>query len=122
MMFARYLVLCPLIMQPLNPALVAETSILPSSLQTAAKMYGVVTDPVHGQICAYEIDDYGPRNIMDGVNFPSLLSALFFGYLNTSSPVYQNTRSMILSNGNPYFIRGPVVNNSGGLHDEPGYG
>ena len=44
---------------------------------------------------------------MDGANIPSFLSALFFGYLNTSGPMYQNTRTMILSNGNPYFIRGP---------------
>lgn len=71
MIFTRYLAFCPLIMQPLNPALAAEMSTLASSLRTAAETYGVVTDPVHGQIYAYEIDGYGSRNIIDDVNIPS---------------------------------------------------
>ena len=122
MMFARYLASCALIMQPLNPALAAEMSTLASSLRAAIEAYGVVTDPVHGQIYAYEVDGYGSRNIMDDANIPSLLSAPFFGYLNASSPVYQNTRSKILSSSNPYFMRGPVINSVGGPHDGPGYG
>jgi meiotically up-regulated gene 157 (Mug157) protein len=121
-MFAHYLAFCPLIMQTLNPALAAEVSTLASSLRTAAETYGVVTDLIHGQIYAYKIDGYGLRNITDDVNIPFLLSAPVFGHLNVSSPVYQNTRSIILSNGNPYFIRGPVINNVRGPYNGPGYG
>ena len=122
MMFARYLAFCRLIMQPLNPALPAETRTLAFSLRTATEIYGIVTDPVHGQTHAYQIDDHRSRKIMDDVNVSPILSAPFFSYLNVSSLVYQDARSMILLNGNPHFIRGPVGNNIGGPHDEPGYG
>lgn len=94
--------------------------ILSAQLQEAVQKYGIVSDPVHGDIYAYEIDGYGGRNIMDDANIPSLLAAPFFGFLEMNDTVYQNTRDMILSTGNPYFMYGLVLGSVGGPHDGPG--
>jgi meiotically up-regulated gene 157 (Mug157) protein len=85
MMFSCYLSSSAGIMQSLNPALVAEMSTLASSLHTAMATYGVVTDPVHGQIYAYKVDGCGSRTIMDDANIPSLLSTP--RALSTKTPV-----------------------------------
>ena len=124
MMFSHYLGLCAEIMQKIggHDDLAAQMSSLSGALRTSIAKYGIVNDPVHGEIYAYEIDGYGGRNIMDDANIPSLLSSPFFGYLSVNDSVYQNTRSVILSSGNPYFMRGPVINSVGGPHDGPGYG
>ena len=62
----------------------------------------------------YELDGYGSANFMDDANIPSLLSAPLFGF--SGEP-----RELLLSDRNPYFMRGPVINAIGGPHQGPGY-
>ena len=123
MMFSRYLSSAALIMQAIGnqTALATRMTALSSQLSSAISTYGIVDDPNHGTVYAYEVDGYGSRNMMDDANIPSLLSAPFFGYLDMNDNVYQATREKLLSADNPYFMRGPVINSIGGAHDGPGY-
>lgn len=124
MMFSTFLASASQIVLKLgnNTDLASSMSSLSSSLRTAISDYGIVTSRGHGQIYAYEVDGYSSQNIMDDANIPSLLAAPLFGYLDVNDTIYQNTRSSVLSSdSNPYFMRGPVINAIGGPHDGPGY-
>lgn len=121
MQFSTHLLTTAPIMQALNQSTLAtQMTSMADTIRTAIETYGVITDPVYGQVYAYEIDGYGSRNMMDDANIPSLLSSPVYGYLNTSSQIYQNTRAKVLSTDNPYWMHGPVISSVGGPHDGPG--
>ncbi len=86
------------------------------SLQAAIDAHGTINHPTFGRIYAFEVDGYGSANIMDDANIPSLLSAPYQDY-PVDAKTYANTRSLILSGANPYFMRGPVINAVGGPHE-----
>ena len=124
MMFAHYLNTTSAILTAMGDAttsLANETTALSASLTSSIADHGIISDPVHGDIYAYEIDGYGATNIMDDANIPSILSAPLIRYLAQNDPVYQSTRALLLSDRNPYFMRGSVINAIGGPHDGPGY-
>jgi meiotically up-regulated gene 157 (Mug157) protein len=122
MMFSRYLLSASKIASQINQgALATEMADLANSVNAAITKHGIVNHPKYGKIYAYEVDGYGSATVMDDANIPSLLSAPHLGYLANSDPVYQNTRKLILSGDNSYFMRGPVINAVGGPHNGPGY-
>lgn len=130
MMFSRYLGSAAQIMSALGdtaPAgLADQMTSLSESIRESIQTYGVYTNAITGlKVYAYEIDGFGGIINMDDANIPSLLSAPFFGYVDSNDEIYQNTRAMVLDQttvkGNPYFMRGPVINAVGGPHNGPGY-
>lgn len=70
------------------------------------KARGIINHPQHGKVYAYEVDGLGSQRIMDDPNIPSLLSLPYLGYCYSNTPVYENTRRLILSDSNPYHTEG----------------
>ncbi|KAF2715433.1 glycoside hydrolase family 125 protein [Pleomassaria siparia CBS 279.74] len=123
MMLSTYLSSTAEIMSKLNSSnsasLATQMTGLSKSLQEAIESHGTTTHSTFGKIYAYEVDGFGGTTIMDDANIPSLLSAPFLGY-PVDQETYDNTRALILSASNPYFMRGPVINAVGGPHQGPG--
>lgn len=124
MMFSRFVGSAAEIVSALGGSnsseLASQMTDLSNNLKDAISKHGIVDTPSHGQVYAFEVDGYYSHNIMDDANIPSLLSAPFLGYLDANDSIYQNTRDLILSADNSYFMRGPVINAIGGPHQGPG--
>lgn len=87
----------------------------------AAKLAADIQDGVqrHGIVegkFAYEVDGLGNALCMDDANTPSLLSLPYLEVLSSENPVYQKTRSFVLSGGNPYFFKGSLAVGIGSQH------
>lgn len=123
MMFSAFLASTSEIMGKLNgknsASLAQQMSDMSDSIRDAIEAHGTVNHPTYGKIYAFEVDGFGSAAIMDDANIPSLLSAPFLGY-RIDEETYANTRNLILSATNPYFMRGPVINAIGGPHQGPG--
>lgn len=123
MMFSAYLASTSEIMGKLgagnSASLAQQMSDLSNSLRGAIETHGTVIHPTYGKVYAFEIDGFGSTAIMDDANIPGLLSAPFIGY-RIDEQTYTNTRNLILSATNPYYMHGPVINAIGGPHQGPG--
>jgi meiotically up-regulated gene 157 (Mug157) protein len=101
--------------------LAAECDALRKSVRSAIEQFGTVQHPVFGKIWAYEVDGYGNTLMMDDANAPSLLSLPYLGACDVRDPMYQRTRSFVLSRDNPYFFKGQAGEGIGGPHVGLGY-
>ncbi|KAJ2159337.1 hypothetical protein GGF46_003084 [Coemansia sp. RSA 552] len=99
------------------PELAEEAQELSQQIRNGVLEYGTIDHPRHGRIFVYETDGYGSSLVMDDANGPSLLSLPYLGFVNTSDPVYQNTRRMVLSaDNNPWYFEGPQAAGVGSPH------
>lgn len=139
MMWAKYLEEGSLIMEQLGGNY-AKTATDDMRKQAFGIRKGIDQDAIvhhrdFGDIFAYEIDGYGGTNLMDDANVPSLLAMPLWNYTESSlelpSPapgekakdyaeIYANTRRFVLSDSNPYFMKGPIISAIGGPHIGPG--
>ncbi len=100
----------------LDRALLGESRALTASIESALKEHAVFRHARHGMIYAYETDGFGNSLFMDDANVPSLLSLPYLGVVSSGDPVYRHTRSLLLSDDNPFFFRGKAGEGIGGPH------
>lgn len=98
-----------------------EAGAMAEEIRHAIETYGTVNHQKYGKVYAYEVDGFGQYNLMDDANVPSLLSIPYLGYVSEDDEVYQNTRNMILSDGNPYFYKGKAACGIGSPHTPVNY-
>lgn len=78
--------------------------------------YGTFDHPKFGKVFAFEVDGFGGRYVMDDANIPSLLTLPDVGFLDKDDETYKNTRKLIFSSSNPYYVEGPHFKGIGGPH------
>ena len=78
---------------------------LANEVENALNKYAIKDHPEFGKVLAYEVDGYGNQLLMDDANVPSLLGLPYLNAMDATDPLYINTRKMVLSTTNPYFLR-----------------
>lgn len=96
--------------------LAADAESLADQIDDGVRQYGVIDHPRWGEVLAYEVDGLGGQLLMDDANMPSLLSLPLISATATDDPLYGRTRSMLLSEENPYFYRGRLAAGIGSPH------
>lgn len=97
-------------------AFAVECRALAAQVEAALEAFGLVENPTAGRVWAYEVDGYGGQVFMDDANAPNLISAPYFGYRTVDDEAYQRTRSLIFSDGNPWFHKGRAAEGVGSPH------
>lgn len=89
-----------------DAAFTKECLSLSNEIDQAIKKYAIFDIPNHGEIYAFEVDGFGGRILMDDANVPNLISLPYLGYVKSDDKIYQNTRKFLLSENNPYYLKG----------------
>jgi meiotically up-regulated gene 157 (Mug157) protein len=87
-----------------------------NEIEIALEKFAIHDHLDFGKMYAYEIDGYGNKLFMDDANVPSLMS---LAYLNNSfrdNPLYLNTRKFLISENNPYFLKGKIAEGQASPH------
>jgi len=82
----------------------------------AIEKYAISEHLGFGEIYAYEVDGFGNKVFMDDANVPSLMSLKYLGTHSSEDPVYKNTRKFLLSESNPYYLKGKAAEGQASPH------
>ena len=93
-----------------------ECTKLADEVDKAIKRYAVVEHMNFGKIYAYEVDGFGNKVFMDDANVPSLMSLAYLGAHQPKDELYKRTRAFLLSDSNPYFLKGKVAEGQASPH------
>ncbi len=85
-------------------------------IDSAVKKYAVIEHLNYGKIYSYEIDGFGNKLFMDDANVPSLMSLAYLDSKFEKDEIYLNTRVFLLSENNPYFLKGIAAEGQASPH------
>jgi len=94
----------------------SECDRLADEIEVAIRQHAIVEHPEFGLIFAYEVDGYGGRMLLDDANVPSLMSLAYLGVHRTDDQRYHNTRRFLMSDANPWYLRGKAADGQGSPH------
>lgn len=97
-------------------AFAKECNDFAAEVDTAIKKYAVSEHLEFGKIYAYEVDGFGNKVFMDDANVPSLMSLAYLGAHTSNDAIYANTRKFLLSDSNPYYLKGKVAEGQASPH------
>jgi uncharacterized protein len=101
----------------LNESLFAsECEAFADELDAAITKYAIAKHQDFGRIYSYEVDGFGNRVYMDDANVPSLMSLAYIGAHRPDDVIYKNTRRFLLSDSNPYYLRGTAAEGQASPH------
>jgi meiotically up-regulated gene 157 (Mug157) protein len=99
-----------------NPEFAGECRSFATEVEQALKEYAIGPHLDFGEIYAYEVDGFGNRLFMDDANVPSLMSLAYLNEDMGNDPIYRNTRKFLLSDANPYFLKGKAAQGQASPH------
>lgn len=99
-----------------NARFAAQCLSFADELKMALEKYAISEHQPFGNIYAYEIDGFGNKVFMDDANVPSLMSLAYLNPEFKTHNVYENTRKFLLSEFNPYYLKGKAAEGQGSPH------
>jgi meiotically up-regulated gene 157 (Mug157) protein len=99
-----------------DSAFATECDSFASEVGAAIRQFAIQDHLEFGKIYAYEIDGFGNSLFMDDANVPSLISLSYLGVHKPSDAVYRNTRNYILSDSNPWYLKGSAAEGMASPH------
>ena len=103
-----------------DAAAARDCAALADQVQEALAKYSIAVRAKYGEIYAYEADGFGNQLFQDDANVPSLLALPYLGCTGTDDPLYLRTCQFVLSDDNPYYLRGKAAEGLGGPHSGSG--
>jgi len=97
-------------------AFAKECTDMADEVEQAVMEWGTREHLDFGRIYAYEADGFGNMLFIDDANVPSLLSLSYLGYHKPADAMYQRTRRYLMSDSNPWYLKGKAAEGAGSPH------
>ncbi len=99
-----------------DPLFARECADFAKEVEEGIEKYAISKHLNFGKIYAYEVDGFGNKVFMDDANVPSLMSLAYLGAHQAEDAIYKRTRKFLLSEANPYYLKGSAAEGQASPH------